>query len=164
MSPDPVDNEDAKMWFNCVEEMVFTDDDFCRDIEPPAASEITLPENQRKLQALQAAYLVCLYQNWEGNDASKRRIRRHRFSTVVSVSGVEGKLPKPLLTVSQTARDLGIENARHLDYAALPKHEFNWPEYVAREELIRLVLTGVYETREVFLLTTLQNLYLDLPA
>ena len=90
MSPDAADNEDAKMWFNCVEEMVFTDDDFCRDIDPPAEIDIESPvstvDNQRKLQALQAAYLVCLYQNWEGTDASKRRIRRHRFSTVVSVS------------------------------------------------------------------------------
>ncbi|KAL2192657.1 hypothetical protein P885DRAFT_47133 [Corynascus similis CBS 632.67] len=112
VSPDPVDNEDAKMWFNCVEEMVFTDDDFCRDIEPPAASEITLPENQRKLQALQAAYL--------------------------------------------TARDLGIENARHLDYAALPKHEFNWPEYVAREELIRIFIW-------IFLLDTAFVIFNNLP-
>ena len=90
VSPDPVDNEDAKMWFNCVEEMVFTDDDFCSDIEPPAFTDITIPvntpDNRSKLQALQAAYHVCLYQNWEGTDPSKRRIRRHRFSTVVSVS------------------------------------------------------------------------------
>lgn len=89
VSPDPTDNEDAKMWFNCVEEMVFTDDDFCRDIDPPAVvdveSPVSTPDNHNKLQALQAAYLVCLYQNWEGTDASKRRIRRHRFSTVVSV-------------------------------------------------------------------------------
>ncbi len=89
VSPDPVDNEDARMWFNCVEEMVFADDDFCKDIDPPAVTDISIPvntpANQRRLQALQAAYLVCLYQNWEGTDASKRRIRRHRFSTVVSV-------------------------------------------------------------------------------
>jgi hypothetical protein len=88
VSPDPDDNEEAHMWFNCVEEMVFTDDDFCSDVEPSA--ETSPPVNKladwRKLQALQAAYVVCLYQNWEGVDASKRRIRRHRFSTVVSVS------------------------------------------------------------------------------
>jgi hypothetical protein len=89
VSPDLVDNEDAKMWFNCVEEMVFTDDDFCRDVDPLAGSDITLPinnlANRRKLQALQAAWIICLIQNWEGTDASKRRVRRHRFSTVVSV-------------------------------------------------------------------------------
>jgi hypothetical protein len=119
-----VDNDDAKVWFNCVEEMVFTDDDFCRDRDPPAFTDITLPvntpDNRQKLQALQAAYHVCLYQNWEGSDASKRRIRRHRFSTVVS-----------------TARDIGIDTARHMDYSAQPKHEFSWYEFVMREELIR---------------------------
>ncbi len=78
------------MWFNCVEEAVFADEDFCKDIDPPPVTDVSAPvntpANQRRLQALQAAYLVCLYQNWEGTDPSKRRIRRHRFSTVVSVS------------------------------------------------------------------------------
>jgi len=90
VSPDPIDNEDAKMLLNCVEEMVFTDDDFCRDIDSPVSGEdappVTSLDNRRRLQALQAAYIVCLYQNWEGTDAAKRRIRRHRFGTVISVS------------------------------------------------------------------------------
>ncbi|KAL2133004.1 hypothetical protein VTI74DRAFT_3042 [Chaetomium olivicolor] len=143
VSPDPIDNEDAKMWFNCVEEMVFTDDDFCRDIESPPGSDAgysaITPANQRKLQALQAAFLVCVYQNWEGTDASKRRIRRHRFSTVVS-----------------TARDLGIDTARHLDYSMQPKHEFNWYEYVVREELIRAFTW-------IFLLDTAFVIFNNLP-
>lgn len=88
MSPDVVDNEDARIWFNCVEEMVFTDDDFCRDIELEIASQPTVLASRRKLQALQAACVVCVIQNWEGTDASKRRIRRHRFSTVVSVGAI----------------------------------------------------------------------------
>jgi hypothetical protein len=129
-----VDIDDARMWFNCVEEMVFTDDDFCSDMDPPAFSDITVPvgtsENRQKLQALQAAYHVCLYQNWEGTDAGKRRIRRHRFSTVVS-----------------TARDLGIDTARHMDYSAQPKHEFSWYEFVMREELIRCVFRGCPESK-----------------
>jgi hypothetical protein len=37
------------------------------------------------VEAIQAAYIVCLYQNWEGGDASRRRIRRYRFSNLVSV-------------------------------------------------------------------------------
>lgn len=110
------------MWFNCVEEMVFTDDDFCSDVEPSA--ETNQPADTladwRKLQALQASYIVCLYQNWEGVDASKRRIRRHRFSTVVSV-----------------ARDIGIETAKHLDYSTISFHEFSWQDFVVREQLIR---------------------------
>lgn len=87
VSPNPQDNEDARIWFNCIEEMVFTDDDFCSDVEPTAeTSPQSVLSSWRKLQALQASYIVCLYQNWEGTDASKRRIRRHRFGTVVSVS------------------------------------------------------------------------------
>jgi hypothetical protein len=83
--------------------MVFTDDDFCRDIDPPSDNDIALPvntpANRRKLQALQAAYLVCVYQNWEGTDAGKRRIRRHRFSTVVSV-GVSKDNPVQRLSLT----------------------------------------------------------------
>jgi hypothetical protein len=105
--------------------MVFTDDDFCSDTEPGSpADDDTNPASalhcKRKLQALQASYIVCLYQNWEGSDTSKRRIRRHRFSTVVSV-----------------ARDIGIPMAKHLEYGRQLKHEFDWHEYVVREELIR---------------------------
>lgn len=112
------------MWFNCVEEMVFTDDHLCSDPiftgpdDQPAICSILA--SRRKLQALQAAYIVCLYQNWEGSDASKRRIRRYRFGTVVSV-----------------ARDIGISTAKHVDYSSQPEHEFVWAEYVAREEMIR---------------------------
>ncbi|KAK1752718.1 hypothetical protein QBC47DRAFT_62099 [Echria macrotheca] len=140
VSPDPVDNADARVWFNCVEEMVFTDDDFCSDVEPsnePAPPSIL--GSWRKLQALQASYIVCLYQNWEGTDASKRRIRRHRFGTVVSV-----------------ARDIGIETARHLDYSRLSIHEFRWDEYVVREELIRTFLW-------IFLLDTAFVIFNNLP-
>lgn len=132
------------MWFNCVEEMVFADDDFCRDIDPPPVNNTTPPfstlADRPRLQALQAAYIVCLFQNWEGTDASKRRIRRHRFSTVVSV-GIHPRpsSANPPLTVTKAARDLGIDTARHIDYTKQPKHEFNWTEYVLREELIRYV-------------------------
>ncbi|KAJ4033585.1 hypothetical protein NW760_004411 [Fusarium oxysporum] len=86
VSPSKTDNEQAKIWFNCVEEIVFTDDDFCND---PLNNQDTLllnpVQNISKIQALQAAYMVCLYQGWEGTEANKRRIRRYRFSTVISV-------------------------------------------------------------------------------
>jgi len=93
VSPDPQDNNDARTWFNCVEEMVFTDDDFCSDVEPTNDSfPPSVLASWRKLQALQASYIVCLYQNWEGTDASKRRIRRHRFGTIVSVGSILPRL------------------------------------------------------------------------
>lgn len=89
ISPDPADNEDAKTWFNCVEEMVFIDDDFCSDTFSTDTAPFNPPSNRRKIEALQAAYMVVLYQNWEGTDASKRRMRRYRYSNVVSVSSLE---------------------------------------------------------------------------
>lgn len=84
MSPERSDNEDARLWFNCVEELVFTDEDFNSDMTYLSSTPLNLRSD--RVQALQAAYMVCLYQNWEGSDVSKRRIRRHRFATLVSVS------------------------------------------------------------------------------
>lgn len=83
MSPKKSDNEDAQMWFNCVEELVFTDEDFNSDLACLVSNGLL---HRNVVQALQAAFMVCLYQNWEGSDASKRRIRRYRFATLVSVS------------------------------------------------------------------------------
>ncbi|KAK0631445.1 hypothetical protein B0T14DRAFT_559239 [Immersiella caudata] len=139
VSPDSQDNLDARLWFNCVEEMVFTDADFRSDTESADETDLssTMLPISPKLQALQAAYVICLYQNWEGADASKRRIRRHRFSTVVSV-----------------ARDMGIGNARHLDYNR--EIEFHWDEYVIREELIRTFIW-------IFLLDTAFVIFNNLP-
>lgn len=84
MSPDMPDNEDARTWFNCVEEIVFIDDDFNSDAICSTSNNMSI--HRRKVQVLQAAYIVCLYQNWEGTDSSKSRIRRNRFATLVSVS------------------------------------------------------------------------------
>ncbi|KAH8649737.1 hypothetical protein BGZ60DRAFT_199046 [Tricladium varicosporioides] len=124
VSPVTADNEDAKAWFNCVEEMVFIDDDFCSDtLSTDAAPFDPPPDRRRKIEALQAAYMVVLYQNWEGTDASKRRMRRYRYSNLVSA-----------------ARDIGISSAKHINYHQQSKQEFNWGEFVAREELIRTLL------------------------
>ncbi|CAG7557605.1 unnamed protein product [Fusarium equiseti] len=121
VSPNEADNEQAKMWFNCVEEMIFTDDDFCNDsLDGESTPGLDPSANVSKIQALQAAYMVCLYQGWEGTETSKRRIRRFRFSTVISM-----------------ARDFGIMSARHPDCL----HEsFDWKGFAAREQLIRIFL------------------------
>jgi len=37
------------------------------------------------VKVMQAAYLMCLLQNWEGNDAAKKRIRQYRFITLIAV-------------------------------------------------------------------------------
>ena len=66
--------------------MVFTDADLSMDSLFFKGGQFFDPlTNQPKIQALQAAYIVCLYQNWEGTDVSKRRVRRYRFGTVIAV-------------------------------------------------------------------------------
>lgn len=89
------DNEDARMWLNCVEEIVFIDDDFNSDLSNSSAG--SLAAHRRKIQILQAAFVVCLFQTWEGTDSSKSRIRRYRFATLVSVS--ELQLTKGLVNI-----------------------------------------------------------------
>ena len=84
VAPRTSDSEEARVWFDCIEEIVFRDDDFCTLDEDDGAVR-SFPSNER-IQALQAAYMVCLFQNWEGSEASKRRIRRFRYSTVVAAS------------------------------------------------------------------------------
>lgn len=133
MSPSIEDWDKARLWFNAVEEAVFVSDDFCDD-------SIVFPGHTpslAKIQALQAAYIVCLYQNWEGTDQSKRRIRRHRFSTLVSV-----------------ARDIGIQNAKHIPQPSTSY--FDWHDFAAREQLIRVFLW-------IFLLDTAFVIFNNLP-
>ena len=86
VSPDRDDNEQARRWFNAVEEMVFVDDDFCSGMNDSSS----FPSLSR-IQSLQAAYIVCLYQNWEGTEFSKARIRRFRYSTVVAVGARDSR-------------------------------------------------------------------------
>ena len=79
VSPNPEDREFAHVWLTCVEEMVFRDADLNADETDPS-----VPSKQ-KMQSLQAAYIVCVLQAWEGAESDKRRIRS-KYSTVVDVS------------------------------------------------------------------------------
>ncbi|RSM19509.1 hypothetical protein CDV31_001669 [Fusarium ambrosium] len=122
VSPEPTDNELARTWFNSVEEMVFNDDAFCDDA--PYCPLLNPVQGIDKIQALQAGYLVCTYQNWEGNDNSKRRARRHRFNSLVSA-----------------ARDVGVNSARHRNYDFTSGFDgFDWQDFIAREQLIRVIM------------------------
>lgn len=134
VSPDETDRDNARIWMNCVEEMVFQDDDVCYDGERSPF----FPTIQR-LQAMQSMYLVCLFQNWEGDQAARSRIRRFRYGTVVAV-----------------ARDIGIGHARHPSYELLDPSEFSWHDFVAREQLIRVLMW-------VFLLDTAFVIFNNVP-
>ncbi|KEF62504.1 uncharacterized protein A1O9_00477 [Exophiala aquamarina CBS 119918] len=140
MSPDSADSSQARLWFNCVEELVFNSDDFCDDAQPPTCRDTgEVKWRHEKLRALQAAYMVLLYQTWEGTDSSKRRVRRMRFSMVIAA-----------------IRDVGIPNARHPNYAGLSLEEFSFSQFAAMEELIRVILW-------VFLIDTAFVIFNNLP-
>lgn len=85
VAPSPVDEAHARVWFECVEETVFGDEDFCFETPALESQEPNHRSQKPMVEAIQAAYLVCLYQNWEGGGASRRRIRRYRFNNLVSV-------------------------------------------------------------------------------
>lgn len=140
MSPDPADSGGARLWFNCVEELVFNSDDFCDDAQAPTCRVTGQVQwRHEKLRALQAAYMVVLYQTWEGTDSSKRRIRRLRFSMVIAA-----------------IRDVGIANAQHANYSTLTMADFSFSQFAAMEELIRVILW-------VFLIDTAFVIFNNLP-
>lgn len=85
LSPQKSDNNNATVWFNAVEVMVFNDEWLEEDYTTPAWTR-NPGSDLRRLQSLQAAYFVCLFQNWEGSESSKQRIRRHRYNTLIAVS------------------------------------------------------------------------------
>jgi hypothetical protein len=141
ISPNPKDNEQAKLWFNCVEEMVFSDHNL--NGEALCTYDATAPHlgvNKSKIQAVQAAYNVCLYQNWEGTDASKRRIRRYRYSTVVCVRTLQLRSLDNnghYLPTVKAARDISIKSAKHPESDFDLRSNVDWRMFAAREECIR---------------------------
>lgn len=94
-SNDQNDRNEAQRWFNAVEEMVFNDRYALDLMRGSYSTSISPIENKRCVQAIQAAYAVVVYQNWDGNTASKRRMRHLRFGAVVDVSQRYGYISRP---------------------------------------------------------------------
>ena len=120
----PEDLQDAAIWFNAIEEWVFTAPELSDDKLLPADSRL-----QSRLDALRAAYIIILLQTWEGSDGSKRRARRARYAQVTGV-----------------ARSF-LSNARvsHGDlqmYLANPSED-SWLSFATVEDVIR-TLTYVF--------------------
>ncbi|EXJ69403.1 uncharacterized protein A1O5_07439 [Cladophialophora psammophila CBS 110553] len=125
LSPDQSEVDHARVWFNAIEEIVFTDAAFYTNIsgDEPKNRDPSGPRDRKMTQVLQAAYAVCLYQNWEGNDLAKKRIRRYRYSIVVAL-----------------ARDMDIASSKHpyLDFS--DPEGFDWHSFISREERIRTLI------------------------
>jgi len=86
LSPHHSDRAYASLWFNSLEEAIFGDEILLDDsISVAHGTEARGEEAYRRLEAIQAAYLVCLVQNWEGSKPNKRRIRSQRYPTVLAV-------------------------------------------------------------------------------
>lgn len=83
LSEDTDDVGLARLWFDRAEHLVFNSLCFQESLICPL--EESRYTKREKLHALQAAYLVCVYQNWEGSVAGKERIRRLRYSMIVAV-------------------------------------------------------------------------------
>jgi hypothetical protein len=86
LSADERERAMAHLWFNPVEQLVFDDELFYQDTTIRWDNPVSQQFRKRHLEILQAAYCVVLYQTWEGSKESKRRIRRLRYSAIVSVS------------------------------------------------------------------------------
>lgn len=102
LSPHLPDRQNARLWFNTVEEWVFSDPDLSAATRQSSAGTSTShtsdnDEHYAKLRNLQAAYVVCIYQTWEGDMDSKFRIRRNRFTAMVSV-GIHARSPSLAFT------------------------------------------------------------------
>jgi hypothetical protein len=78
-SPDPAERAASNTWADAVERWASAELD---DIN------LALPDNDRRhsVGTIQAAGIICIYQNWNGSIESKRRMRRQFFGVIVGVS------------------------------------------------------------------------------
>ncbi|KAL2839346.1 hypothetical protein BJY01DRAFT_237136 [Aspergillus pseudoustus] len=116
-APEEGTSRNARLWFDCAEELIFADEHFRRAVSTGDRTTGDFHIRRDAVKALQAAYLMCLLQNWEGDANSKRRIRRVRFSMVTSI-----------------ARELGFAPGSHHQSAS---ENESWESFVAKEELNR---------------------------
>jgi hypothetical protein len=82
-SADEEDTREVRLWFDVVEKAVFSED--CLQEALTGSSQGHIYSRHELLRALQASFLVCAYQNWEGSNKTKERIRRLRYSMIVAV-------------------------------------------------------------------------------
>lgn len=106
------DSDPARDSFDAVEEFIFNE---LHSLSP------SIPL-YNKIQSIQAAYLVCIFQTWEGGEYTRARVRRFRFGSVLAA-----------------VRELDIASITHGNLPASLPH-FNWIRFVRLEECIRTLL------------------------
>lgn len=86
LSPRSQDRENACIWFDIVEEWVFSDNYVTIVTMGCDDHNTSTQDNIAKVKLLQATFAVCIYQLWQGGESAKNRVRRCRFNVLVGVS------------------------------------------------------------------------------
>ncbi|RGP80098.1 hypothetical protein FLONG3_1775, partial [Fusarium longipes] len=135
MSPDPEDCVRAMAWLNPVEEAVFSEA-LLYDNSIVASPNLVGDEPivWDKLKALHAAYFVCIAQNWEGSRESKQRIRKDRYSHIVSV-----------------AQSFGLFDLSLASMGPASPTKQKWTKFILLESMIRTA-TYIYLLDSAFVL------------
>lgn len=137
-SPNPVDREDAKHWYDAVEDLVYCHLN-CLSVKWTSDKLwLRKKSNQRQvIQAIQAAYAVSVYQNWNGTITAQSRTRRERWDTLVNVCFLITVLDIKVLTFWQACRSFGFSRVKHDDEELSTISSFEWLNFVANEEAVR---------------------------
>ncbi|KAF5583953.1 uncharacterized protein FSUBG_12960 [Fusarium subglutinans] len=140
LSPDSNDCLRAMAWLTPVEEVVFADN-ILYDDSIIASSDLVGDEALvwGKLKALHAAYFICIAQNWEGSKEGRQRVRKDRYSCIVSI-----------------ARSFGLYNLSLVKLDTTFPTQQKWARFILLESMIR---TATY----IYLLDSAFVLYYRLP-
>ncbi|KAL9570971.1 hypothetical protein ACKAV7_005308 [Fusarium commune] len=140
LSPDSNDCVRAMAWLTPVEEVVFADN-ILYDDSIIASSDLVGDEAVvwDKLKALHAAYFICIVQNWEGSKEGRQRVRKDRYSRIVSI-----------------ARSFGLYDLSLAKFDTTFSTQQKWARFILLESMIR---TATY----IYLLDSALVLYYRLP-
>ncbi|KIW63708.1 hypothetical protein PV04_08691 [Phialophora macrospora] len=103
----------SDFWADAVEKWASRELEKVRVVSP-------VVDRRTSLQTIQAACIICIYQNWNGTTDSKCRMRRQFFAAVAGA-----------------CHDMDMSRAVHLDYRFVSQADFDWNEFIEAEEMIR---------------------------
>lgn len=80
------DRQMALLFLDAVESLIFSQPLFSEPSEPTSTGKHNkLGTEIKDVNLLQASYILCILQKWEGSDGARIRIQRDRFTRVVAV-------------------------------------------------------------------------------
>ncbi|EXJ55240.1 hypothetical protein A1O7_08166 [Cladophialophora yegresii CBS 114405] len=112
-SNDPAERSASDFWSDTVEKWA------SRELDRVHVTGSAV-DRRTSVQTVQAACIICIYQNWNGTNESKRRMRRQFFAAVAGV-----------------CHDMDMSSAVHRDYRFVSQADFDWREFIEAEEMIR---------------------------